>query len=252
MILGLITGSGFDELGPDDQLQTVETAYGPTVVCPREQAGATVYVLPRHAPGHTVPPHRINYRANIAALRDLGCRAVLATNAVGSLRWELPTGTFVVPEDFLDQTHQRAFTFFDGEDGHCRHTDMTIPYCPSLRELLQESCAAEGVAAHPTGTYLCTEGPRFETPAEIRMFAAWGADLVGMTGVPEVVLAREAGLCYATLCVVTNLAAGLAPGRLSGSDIQHTAEGRGALVHAVLARTLARVARGFECDCARR
>lgn len=251
MKIGLITGSGFDHLLPSDLPETIVTKYGPTIVCPRQQDRATVYHLPRHAPGHTVPPHRINYRANIAALRDLGCTAVLATNAVGSLRADLPPGALVLPDQFLDFTHQRAFTFFDGEEGGCRHVDMTTPYCPQLREVLRASAAAAGVTVTTRATYLCTEGPRFETPAEIRMFAAWGADLVGMTGVPEVVLAREAGLCYATLCVVTNLAAGMAAGPLSGTHINETAERRAALVQRLLDGVIASLAAGFTCDCAR-
>src|SRR5690606_34061261 len=145
---------------------------------------------------------------NIAAVAQLGCQAIIATNAVGSLRPQMKPGDYVLPDQFLDFTKTRPLTFFDGDDGKVRHIDFTEPYCPSLRSTVGHCLRERGLRVHEPATYLCAEGPRFETPAEIRMFSAWGADVVGMTGVPEVVFAHELGLCYASLCIVTNMAAG--------------------------------------------
>ena len=137
--------------------------------------------LARHGAGHVLPPHRINHRANVAALRDLGVDAVFATTAVGSLRTEIEPGDFVVLDDFIDLTKGEATTFYS-EPGQVRHTDFSAPYDPGLRETLLQT-AGEEIAprVHPSGTYLCTSGPRYETPAEVRLFGQW-ADVVGMTG----------------------------------------------------------------------
>lgn len=252
MSVAVIAGTGLQGLLEGRNLETVATAYGDVLVC-RQQAGRrTVFVLPRHGPGHRVPPHRINYRANVSALQQLGCRAVVATNAVGSLRPELGVGSLVLPDQFIDMTRQRALTFFDGEDGRVVHTDVTAPYCPNLCRAVRQGLAVHGLTSHDGATYLCTEGPRFETPAEIRMFVRWGADLVGMTGVPEVVLAREAGLCYASVCVVTNLAAGLAAGPLDENDISATASACFATLGTALADLAAHLPDPWPCCCGTR
>jgi len=167
-----------------------------------------------------VPPHRINFRANIAALQAVGVRAVFATAATGALKTELEPGALLVLDQFLDFTRARPLTFFEGEDGEVVHTDMTNPYCLRLRTRLLEAAREEGLAVRKGGTYVCVEGPRFETAAEIRMFAALGGDVIGMTGVPEVVLAREAGLCYAAVAVVTNPGAGLSAARPQHAEVE--------------------------------
>ena len=195
---------------------TVATPYGTVTLSLGQVGPRRVGFLPRHGEGHSVPPHRVNYRANIWALQRLGVRHVLATGACGSLSEGIPPGTLALVDQFLDFTQGRPSTFFDGQDGLVRHTDMTDPYCPRLRSALAAGAAALGLPLTPRATYVCTQGPRFETPAEIRAFARLGGDLVGMTGVPEVCLAREAGLCYATVAISTNFAAGLA-----GLPLQH-------------------------------
>jgi 5'-methylthioadenosine phosphorylase len=212
MAIGIIGGTGLYSFGEGLQLGKTEeiaqeTVYGSARVFGAELDDLQLYFLPRHGTGHTVPPHRINYRANIKALADLDCQTIIATNAVGSLRVHMPPGDFVVPDDYIDATRQRPLTFFDGDDGNVVHIDQTTPYCADLRRAI--IAAGGGMEIHPAGTYICTEGPRFETPAEIEMYAQWGADVVGMTGVPEVVLACELGISYATICVVTNYAAGI-------------------------------------------
>lgn len=165
-----------------------------------------------------MPPHRVNYRANIAALQKLGVTQVLATGAVGTLTTRCRPGSLVMVDGFIDFTKARAGTFFDGE-GEVVHVDMSDPYCGRLRKALAATAETLGIELYPTGTYVCTEGPRFETPAEIRFFQAIGGTVVGMTSVPEVVLAKEAQMCYATVCMVTNWAAGLTPRPLTHEEV---------------------------------
>ncbi len=167
-----------------------------------------IYFLPRHGADHSIAPHQINYAANILALKKLDVGYIFATNAVGSLRRDLPPSSLVLFDDFIDFTSQRPKTLFAQGDAW-RHTDFTQPYSPLLRDILLRAAQEANVAIHPKGTYLCVEGPRFESPAEIRAFAQWGADVVGMTGLPEAVFAKEAGIHYAGLGIVTNYAAGM-------------------------------------------
>jgi 5'-methylthioadenosine phosphorylase len=163
--------------------------------------GVRVLFLPRHGPGHTIPPHRVNYRANVDALVSLGAEAIVTVSSVGSLRPELPPGTFVLPSQFVDFTKQRPTTFFDG--GRVYHVSLADPFCPDVsrvaatigREL--ETPFAEGKS------YVCVEGPRFSTRAESTFFRSF-ADIIGMTLVPEVTLARERAVCYACLAMVTD------------------------------------------------
>jgi 5'-methylthioadenosine phosphorylase len=254
MRLGIIGGTGVYALAATAGIEpeAVTTPYGVTDVLPAAVGGHEVWFLPRHGPGHLVPPHRVNYRANIAALKALDCSAVIATNAVGSLRADWPAGTLVAVDQFLDLTKSRPLTFFDGEDNQgVKHVDVTEPYCPHVRRWLLDSAAQVGETCLDGGTYLCLEGPRFETAAEIRLFAQWGADLVGMTGVPEVVLAREAGLCYASLCLITNLGAGLAPTGPSHQEVAELMERRLAAVESVLMAAVQRAVDQPECHCRR-
>jgi 5'-methylthioadenosine phosphorylase len=236
MEFGVIGGTGFcgDDQAGRERLE-VETPYGKTSVYRVSMGGAEVAFLPRHGVGHSVPPHRVNYRANIAALRELGVTNILASAAVGSMAEGMPPGALGIVTQFLDFTRGRPGTFFDGEEGQVRHVDVSDPYCPRLRAELAAGGEALGQALAASAVYACTEGPRFETPAEIAMFRTLGAELVGMTSVPEVVLAREAGICYATVAVVTNWAAGV-----SGEPIKHEE------VSAVMGEQIAKVRTLFE------
>ncbi len=198
--------------------EEIGTRYGTIRLKVGEYAGKEVAFLPRHGDKHTVPPHMINYRANIAGLQELGVEKILATAAVGSLNREMAPGDFVIVDQFLDLTKNRPSTFYDGENGVI-HTDFTDPYCAEVRQYLQKASQGLSYRAHNRGTYVCTEGPRFETPAEIRMYHRLAGDLVGMTSVPEVVLAREAGICYATVALVTNFAAGISLNSLSHAEV---------------------------------
>ncbi len=252
MRVGVIGGSGVEDLYDDRQPrgESVATDYGEALVYLLDAGDREVVFLPRHGKKHSVPPHRINYRANIRALEALGCGCVIATNAVGSMNREMAPGDFVVPDQFLDFTKQRPLTFFDGEDGVVRHVDMTEPYCPRLRETLRSACeAALGDSLHAAGTYVCAEGPRFESRAEIEMFARLGGDVVGMTGIPELVLAREAGLCYATVCVVSNWAAGISGAPISHEEVVHIMAGRQDDLFRLLREAVAAVEDDESCAC---
>ncbi|MDO9521567.1 MAG: S-methyl-5'-thioinosine phosphorylase [Pseudohongiella sp.] len=175
--------------------------------------------LPRHGARHSVPPHIINYRANIFALRELGTTAVLAVNAVGGINKNMGPGVIAVPRQIIDYTYGRAHTFFDGQvialesadklSASVTHIDFTEPYDAGLRALLVRSAAEQNIAVWPDGVYGATQGPRLETPAEIKRLQRDGCDMVGMTGMPEAALAREAGLPYACMALSVNWGAGL-------------------------------------------
>lgn len=250
MTIGLITGSGLEDFGLDScDTVSVETDYG-RVELQRGSAGERELVLlRRHGAAHDIPPHRINYRANLRALREVGCRLIAATNAVGSLRATMEPGDLVLPDQFLDMTKLRPTTFFDGEDGEVRHVDVTHPYCERLRAQILPILERHDLPAHPAGTYICTEGPRFETPAEIRAYAQWGADVVGMTGVPEVVLARELGMCYVTVCLVTNYAAGIGSGPITSEEIADIAARRRTTLDSALREIALTLQDDGHCAC---
>jgi len=260
MTIGLITGSGLEAFGFDTcEDVAFETDYG-RVALQRGQAGErTVFLLRRHGAAHDIPPHRINYRANIRALREAGCRAIVATNAVGSLRLVMKPGDLMLPDQFIDCTKLRPTTFFDGATegtpaavAAIRHVDVSEPYCPHLRSQLVTTIERHALKVHPAGTYICTEGPRFETPAEIRAYAQWGADVVGMTGVPEVVLARELGMCYVSLCLVTNFAAGMSAGPITSAEIEQIAQAQRAALHAALREIILTIEDDPHCPCHQR
>ena len=217
--IAIIGGTGFGAALVAGTPETVETPYGAASLTRADLGeGRELLFLARHGVGHRLPPHRINHKANIAALRGLGAEAVFATAAAGSLRPKIAPGDLVVLDDFLDLTKGEVTTFF-GEPGDVRHTDFVHPYDPALRAALLVAVQADlAPHIHPRGTYLCVSGPRYETPAEVRLFASWGADVVGMTGTPEAILCREAGLPYAGVALATNYGTGL----LTDTPLSHT------------------------------
>lgn len=230
---------------------------GPAVAVGAGRAGDEVVFMTRHGAGHSVPPHRINYRANIWALRALGVKRIFGTAAVGSLRDHMVPGDCVLVSDFLDFVRERPSTFFEGDGGAgdgsfgVVHTDVSEPYCPELRGVLRSAAAATGIAVHDGGCYVCTSGPRFETPAEIRMFRGFGADVVGMTNVPEVVLARELGMCYGLLAMVTNYAAGMTSKPLTHNEVMAVMQENGRKLRTLIWQGLAMLpeGRGDGCGC---
>jgi len=219
MSLAIIGGTGLYDLDGLTEAEEIATPYGEAACFRVGLNGEEVIFLARHGAGHSLPPHRINYRANIWALHALGVREVVATQAVGSLNPHMAPGHFVLLSQFIDWTKGRPSTFFDGEDGRIVHVDVTHPYCPRLLGALLEAGAPLGSALHPDGAYACTDGPRFETALEVKALRSLGADVVGMTNVPEVVLAREAGLCYAAVCIVCNWGAGMTNNPLSHEEV---------------------------------
>jgi 5'-methylthioadenosine phosphorylase len=219
--VAVIGGSGFYEPGlfSDSREETISTPYGPVKLTVGKWDGTTLAFLPRHGKEHSVLPHQLNYRANLWGLHSLGVRKIIATTAVGSLNERFVPGSLVLIDQFLDFTKQRPLTFFENGEVHRAHIDVTEPYCPALRKTLKAAAAQLGIAVFDGGCYVCTEGPRYETPAEIRAFKLLGGDVAGMTGVPEVVLARELGICYANISIITNWAAGIGPQKLSHAEV---------------------------------
>ena len=207
--VGVIGGSGLYHFLDGAGAVRVETPYGEPSgeLTVAELEGRRVAFLPRHGPQHTLPPHRINYRANFWALHSLGVRRVLAPCAVGSLRAEHGPGAVVVCDQLVDRTRGRADTFFDGPE--VAHLSAADPYCAELRPLAVRAARDAGMDVHDGGTVVVVNGPRFSTRAESRWFSAAGWDVVNMTQYPEVVLARELGMCYATLSLVTDYDSGL-------------------------------------------
>lgn len=219
MALAIIGGTGVYQLGVDATEERINTPYGEVLLYRQKIGVRDVVFLPRHGVTHTVPPHRVNYRANIWALYHIGVTEVLSTQAVGSMNVALAPGHYVLLSQFIDWTKGRASTFFDGTDGVVAHVDVSQPYCPRFTGLVMRAGEFLEQQLHPAGVYACTEGPRFETAAEVKMLRQFGADVVGMTNVPEVVLAREAGICYAALCIVCNWGAGMTEMSLAQEDV---------------------------------
>ncbi len=241
MLFAIIGGTGLyamDDAARGERLN-IDTRFGAVQVERVRVADSDAVFLPRHGFEHNVPPHRVNYRANVAALKELGVTNIVASAAVGSMVEHLPPGSLALLTQFLDFTRNRASTFFDGESEKVIHVDMTEPYCPHLRGELQTAAAAIGEMLHLDATYVCAEGPRFETPAEIKMFRQVGGDLVGMTNVPEVVLAREAGLCYAAIAIVTNWAAGVSAEPVKHGEVSDFMSRQTPRVRAVFSKVIA-------------
>lgn len=204
--IGIIGGSGLDD--PDILTEAhelaVSTPYGSpssTLTC-GTIAGTAVVILARHGKDHSIYPSGVNYRANIWALKEQGCTHILAATAVGSLRREIEPGHLVIPSQFIDFTKKRELTFFD--QGTVVHTPMAEPFCPYLRKLLAENAAQLGLSAHADKTVITIEGPRFSTKAESHMFRSWNADVINMSTVPEVNLAREQKIHYASVAMSTD------------------------------------------------
>lgn len=246
MSIGLIAGSGIDFLSPAGEWTVEETPYGSASIARIGLGGKEVVLLRRHGPELNVPPHLINYRANLWALQQAGVGRVIATAAVGSMRRELQPGSLAVVCDFIDFTKRRDVTFFDRVGEAVMHVDFSTPYCPDISAVM-EKAASECGAAPARVTYVCVDGPRYETPAEIKMFVQWGGDVVGMTGVPEVTLAGEMGMCYAALAVVANHAAGIVEGRLSHEEVLACVKAQQVRVKETLERTIAAISESRSC-----
>ncbi|XP_047496874.1 S-methyl-5'-thioadenosine phosphorylase-like [Penaeus chinensis] len=209
--IGIIGGSGLNNpsLFEETSECTVQTPYGDPSDVLREGLinGVPCVLLARHGRKHTIMPTNVNYRANLWALKEKGCTHVVVSTACGSLQEHIKPGDFVIIDQFIDRTTKRHQTFYDGADNHppgILHLPMDTPFCEDTRKLLLESCQELGYTSHSTGTMVTIEGPRFSSKAESKMFRHWGGDVINMTTVPEVVLARELGLLYAAVAMATD------------------------------------------------
>ncbi|MCP4715179.1 MAG: S-methyl-5'-thioadenosine phosphorylase [Deltaproteobacteria bacterium] len=204
--IGIIGGTGFGspDILDDVALHKMHTPYGPpsASVVTGKLAGREIVTIARHGAGHSIPPSKVNFRANIWAMKQQGVTHIIAVTAVGSLREEIAPGHLVFPDQFIDRTTKREATFFEGHE--VCHIPMADPFCEKLRQVLISSAARLGLEHHGTATVITIEGPRFSTRAESRMFRQWDADIINMSTVPEVVLAREAGICYGTVAMSTD------------------------------------------------
>jgi 5'-methylthioadenosine phosphorylase len=245
MKIGLICGQEINELINDSEEIIVETNYGNTLINFKKLENNDVFFINRHGENKKIPPHNINYRANIQALKSCNIENIISIFTVGSMKKTILTGDFVIPNDFIDFTKSRCLTYFENDRVHI---DMNNPFCPSLRKLLIESCKiVDDKKIHNRGVYLTTEGPRLETSSEINLFSNY-ADIVGMTLVPEIILAREQSMCYAALCVVSNMAAGL-QNELKTDEISKTFIDKKPVIIKLIKKSIKNMENKKKCKC---
>jgi 5'-methylthioadenosine phosphorylase len=248
--IGIIGGTGLydPKLLKNIEEVTLNTPYGAPsdAIMLGELAGKRVAFLPRHGKKHSIRPTDVNSRANIFALKQLGVKRVLAPSTVGSLKEEYKPGDIVFVDQFIDRTTRREQSFYT-EKQVC-HISVAEPMCPEVRRTLIGVAKDLGISAHSTGTYVCIEGPRFSTKAESRMYKGWGADVVGMTLVPECVLAREAELCYATIATVTDYDV-WKEHVVCVDDIVRTMQGNIENVKRIIVEAIARLPEKRSCEC---
>ncbi|MFH1820821.1 MAG: S-methyl-5'-thioadenosine phosphorylase [Methanobacteriota archaeon] len=252
--IAVIGGSGMYSMAALKNAKTtsVSTPYG---VSPEILVGSLidhrVAFLPRHGKGHKIPPHLVNYRANMWALKKMGVKRILTTTASGSINPKMRIGELAILTQFLDFTKCRQQTFYEGGKSGVAHVDASEPYCPELRGALLKNAKKLKMEVHPKATYACTEGPRFETSAEIKAYGKLGADLVGMTNVPECVLARELEMCYAAVGIVTNFGAGISKTKLSHAYVLELMNENMKMVQGLILETIPTIPEKISCDCCR-
>lgn len=219
--VGIIGGSGLYEIEGFEFINEIKvtTEYGDPSDSYRcfHFGDLELYFLNRHGRNHSFPPHLVNYRANIDGFSQLGIRNIFSFTATGGINRSYRPGDVVIPGNAIDFTNGRKHTYF--EENNVHHIDFTEPFCPVLRSIMAEAAERANVPVYRGGTYLCTNGPRLETAAEIRAFDRWGADLVGMTLFPECALAREKEICYTNISVITNFAAGTTTEKLTSDEV---------------------------------
>lgn len=251
-MIGIIGGSGLYDIEGVHlrEVRRVMTPFGSPSDGYRlvDFDGRRIVFLPRHGSAHSIPPHKINYRANIWGFRELGVERIISIGASGGITQHMIPGMIVIPDQILDFTSGRDMTYHHGEEGVI-HIDFTEPYCPALREALTEAGSKTGIPLIASGTYVCVNGPRLETKAEIKAFSLLGADIVGMTGMPEAVLAREAELCYAGVSVVTNFAAGVIGQKLTAAEVLSGMHRVVAALKVLLLETFAHIPAERACSC---
>lgn len=248
--VAVIGGTGvYDpEILEDARETKVYTPYGAPsgLITLGTYKGRRVAFIPRHGRGHQIPPHRINNRANIWALRELGVERIVASSAVGSLREDYAPGDFVITDQFIDRTRKRSDTFYEG--GRLCHISAADPVCPQLHDFFVDYAGRLGLNVHSAGTYVCIEGPRFSSRAESRLFRQWGADVIGMTLYPECVLAREAEICYVSVAMVTDYDV-WAEKPVSTQEILETMNRNSANFKRLVMEALPEIPRERTCSC---
>ena len=245
MKIGILCGHQMPDLMKNPEKIRVDTNYGEIIMYASTRGSHELFFIQRHGEDSNLPPHRINHRGNIQAFASSHVSGIFSIGTVGSMKKTIQPGDLVLPHDFIDVTKSRTQTFFDDRRVH---VDMTEPFCPSLRNALQNSCEnIPDVTVHKRGVYLATEGPRLETVAEIKLYSTV-ADIVGMTIVPEVVLAREKGMCFASLCLVCNMAAGL-QNRLTADEIASMYKQKEPVISKILLSTIQSLDENQSCHC---
>lgn len=250
MKIGIIGGSGLSESEIKKENISIKTPYGePSCPYEIEDLGFTkVLFLRRHGETHSIPPHRVNYRANIYGFKTAGIERIFGIFAVGSLKEEIPPGSIVIPDQIIDFTHgARQSSFYDGP--RVVHIDFTEPFCSEMRLSLIETAKNLGIKVVPLATYICVNGPRLETSAEIKFYKNTGADIIGMTLMPEASLAREAEICYTAVAVTVNYAAGISKKPLTVKEIVQVMNETIDTVSMLVKETLKILPEERRCEC---
>lgn len=247
--IGIIGGTGvYDQHNFEDTKEIkVFTPFGETsdLVSVGIYKGVKVAFIPRHGRSHTIPPHRVNYRANVWALKQLGVKKVIASSAVGSLREDYEPGNFVIPDQLIDRTKKRLDTFYEG--GQICHISSADPFCQQLRLFFIDLANQQGLKVK-SGTYVCIEGPRFSTKAESRLFRMWKADIIGMTIYPECTLAKEAELCYVPISMVTDYDV-WAEKPVSTKEVINTMQKNNENFKKLIFEAIPQLPKHVDCDC---
>lgn len=242
--VAIISGSGLESFGFPAKCAklSVKTPHGKVITLKTELNGKTIIFISRHEARHDILPHEINYRANILALKKIGVSHIIATAAVGSLNPKLRPGSFCLLKDFIDATRSRPLTIFGRK--RALHADMSLPYDPELTVLLERSIKELTGKKPGKAVYVATDGPRFETAAEVKMYKKAGGDVVGMTGVPEVVFAKEIGIPYASFGIVTNFACGISKTPITLEDIIRSIKNNRTLIEKIILSAASKIGRG--------
>ena len=248
--IGIIGGTGvYDpDIIENPKEEKVSTPFGGTssLITIGTHEGRNIAFLSRHGPSHQIPPHNIPNQANIWALRKIGVKRIIASSAVGSLREDYKPGDFVITDQFIDRTKKRLDTFYEG--GQICHISAADPICPQLHDYFVDHARKLELRVHPSGTYICIEGPRFSTRAESKLFRQWGCDIIGMTLYPEVILAREAQLCYVSIAMVTDYDV-WAEKPVSAQEVIETMENNSENFKKLIMTALPEIPEERLCDC---
>ena len=250
--IGIFGGTGIYDSGllQDNQEIQMDTPYGrpSDVITIGEFDGRKIAFLPRHGKKHSIPPHMINFRANIWAFKEIGIKRIIAPSAVGSLKMELEPSHFALPNQFIDFTKSREYSF--SETGNVIHISVADPFCPELQGCVLESADAHQITMHKNCTYVCIEGPRFSTKAESRFYRTLDADVIGMTLVPECQLAREAQMCYVSISTVTDYDV-WAQRPVTAKEVIKTLSENAGRTKKLLASLIGRIPKNRGCSCER-